>query len=86
MTDNKFSINVDGLEVQFDMLCEKDQNFLIRHDVKCRRVYRQDSFDYPKTRDVLEVFLELNEYGTRMDESHLEMIREDFQNRKDTRE
>lgn len=76
--DNKFSIIVDGNEVYFKDLIEKDQRFLFKHDVKKTRVMPRDISKKVSIQDKIDLFLEINEKGTKMPDEHLKKIKNTF--------
>lgn len=76
--DNKFSIIVDGNEVYFKDLIEKDQRFLFKHDVKNTRVMPRDISKKVSIQDKVDLFLEINEKGTKMSDEHLKKIKDKF--------
>ena len=73
--DNKFSIIIDGNEVYFKDLVEKDQKFLFRHDVKNTRIMSRDISKEVSIEDILDIFIEINEKGTKMSDDHLKKIK-----------
>ena len=76
--DNKFSIIVDGNEIYFKDLIEKDQRFLFKHDVKNTRVMSRDISKKVSMQDKIDLFLEINEKGTKMSDEHLKEIKDKF--------
>lgn len=73
--NNKFSIIVDETEVYFRNLIEKDQRFLIKHDVKETRIMSRDISKEIPISDILDIFIEINEKGTKMSDNHLKKIK-----------
>lgn len=73
--NNKFSIIVDETEVYFRNLIEKDQRFLIKHDVKETRIMSRDISKEIPIKDILDIFIEINEKGTKMSDDHLKKIK-----------
>ena len=73
--NNKFSIIVDETEVYFRNLIEKDQRFLIKHDVKETRIMSRDISKEVPIKDILDIFIEINEKGTKMSDDHLKKIK-----------
>lgn len=73
--DNKFSIIIDGNEVYFRDLIEKDQKFLFKHDVKKTRIMPRDIAEDVSIKDKIDIFLEINEKGTKMSDEHLDNIK-----------
>ena len=73
--DNKFSIIVDGNEIYFKDLIEKDQRFLFKHDVKNTRVMSRDISKEVPIGDILDIFIEINEKGTKMSDDHLKKVK-----------
>lgn len=73
--NNKFSIIVDGNEVYFKDLIEKDQRFLFKHDVKNTRIMSRDISKEVPIEDILDIFIEINEKGTKMSDDHLKKIK-----------
>ena len=73
--NNKFSIIVDEIEVYFRNLIEKDQRFLIKHDVKETRIMSRDISKEVPIGDILDIFIEINEKGTKMSDDHLKKVK-----------
>lgn len=72
--ENEFPININGMDVFFDNLIDKDQRFIMYHDVRYKRIMsRHGSKDIDKKYKLM-LFLEMNLLGTRMDEAHLKKI------------
>lgn len=70
--NNKFSI-FDN--IYFKDLSAKDRYFIIRHDVRYTRIEKLDH-DNLSDNEKIELFLEINELGTKVSQEHLDKVKE----------
>lgn len=69
----------DGYPVEgyvFSELIPNSQRYLLLHDIRYTRIADvRNDFAYPNLEDILEIFIEYNELGTKMDSEHLASIK-----------
>ena len=58
----------------FKNLSQNDVNFLLRHDINYTRIDKRNNKNFTYE-EKIELFLEINELGTKMSNKHIEKIK-----------
>lgn len=80
--DNKFPIIYENEKIYFNDLIDQDKKYLLRFDVKYTRIMPNQLNENLSLKDRLQIFLEINYLGTKMDDKHLLKIRGLYENEK----
>lgn len=62
----------------FSELSEEDKKTILLHQVRYTRIIKQGYNDDLTNKEKVELFLEINELGTKMDDKHIEKIKKEY--------
>lgn len=62
----------------FSELSEKDKETILFHQIRYTRIIKQGYNDDLTDKEKVELFLEINELGTKMSDKHIEKIKEEY--------
>lgn len=80
--DNKFPVFVAGFKIYFSDLQDSDKAFLLNHDVRYKRIMRKDLSCEIPFETKLELFLEINELGTKLEQDDINKVKTMLYNEK----
>jgi len=80
--DNKFPVFVAGFKIYFSDLQVSDKAFLLNHDVRYKRIMHKDLSCEIPFETKLELFLEVNELGTKLEQDDINKVKTMLYNEK----